>query len=70
MTDQMQLSLINSYINKSKDKNEKDILVNIYTELSYRYPSERINPGCLCPTCNKYVDSSALFCSNCGQCLE
>ena len=69
MTDQMQLSLINNYINNSKDDTERTILANIYTELSYRYPNERINPGSSCPSCGKYVDSKSLFCSNCGQCI-
>ena len=70
MTDQMQLSIIQTFIDNSKDANQKSILENIYTELTYRLPESRINPGSLCPRCHKFVDSKDTFCSSCGQYLE
>ena len=69
MTDQMQMSIIKSQMDKATGA-EKAILSSIYNELSYRYPKERIIPGGICPTCGEYVDSKNQFCPNCGQCLE
>ena len=68
MTDQMQISLIKSQLDKASGA-EHAILASIYDELMYRFPKERTRVNGLCPSCDEYVDSKALYCPQCGQCL-
>lgn len=70
MVSQAQLSLIQSYLEKSQDKVEKELLNEILEELQYRYPAERSDFGTTCSRCNSYVDISNTYCPECGQLLD
>lgn len=72
MTDNMQLSLIQSYRDNSSDMTEKQVLDSILEELLYRMPIQRPRIGRdICPKCNQILDYSIEpFCKYCGQALE